>query len=70
LALNALLDGHVGAFRDIVLLNAAAALIVADRAKTLKDGAAIAAKAIDCGAARATLQRLIAITNETPAPHG
>lgn len=63
LALNALLDGHLGPYRDIVLLNAAAALLVAGRAKDLKDGAGIAARAIDGGKARITLDRLIAITN-------
>jgi anthranilate phosphoribosyltransferase len=66
LALNAVLDGHPGAFRDIVLYNAAAALLVADHAGDLKEGARIAAAAIDTGKARQTLDRLIAITNEPP----
>jgi anthranilate phosphoribosyltransferase len=66
-ALRGVLAGVPGPYRDIVLLNAAAALIVAGKAKTLKDGAAVAAKSIDSGAARATLDRLIAITNEKPA---
>jgi len=66
-ALRAVLDGAPGAYRDIVLLNAGAALIVAGKAATLKDGAAMAASAIASGAARATLDKLIAITN-TPAP--
>ena len=66
-ALRAVLDGEKGPYRDIVLLNAGAALIVAGKAETLKDGAALAAKAIDGGGARATLAKLIAITNEKPA---
>ncbi len=66
LALNALLDGHPGAYRDIVLFNAAGALIVAGKAKELKEGVALAAAAIDNGKARAVLQHLIAVTNERP----
>ncbi len=50
-ALRALLGGAVSPYRDTVLLNAAAALIVAGRAQDMKDGAAQAAKAIDSGAA-------------------
>jgi len=61
-AVNALLDGHPGPYRDIVLLNAAAALIVAGRATNLKDGVRLGAAAIDSGLARKTLERLIAIT--------
>ena len=63
-ALRSVLDGTAGAYRDIVVYNAAAALVVADKADTLKDGAAQAAKALDDGAAGATLEKLIAITNE------
>lgn len=66
LALNALLDGHQGAYRDIVLLNAAATLIVADKAKDLKEGLAQGAAAIDDGKARAVLQNLIDVSNERP----
>jgi anthranilate phosphoribosyltransferase len=65
--LNALLDGKPGALRDIVLLNAAAALIVAGRAKDLREGVGLAAQSIDGGAARRALDRLIVITNEKPA---
>ena len=57
-ALVALLDGAPGAYRDIVLLNAAAALIVAGRVNSLPDGAAMAARSIDSGAARTVLHRL------------
>ncbi len=59
----AMLDGAPGPIRDIVLLNTAAALIVAGRADNLKEGAAVAAEAIDSGAARATLDKLVVITN-------
>ncbi|MCH8002037.1 MAG: anthranilate phosphoribosyltransferase [Proteobacteria bacterium] len=67
-AMRAMLDGEPGAFRDIVLLASAAALIVAGKATDLKDGAAMAAEAVDGGKARATLARLVAISNEPPAP--
>lgn len=51
-ALRALLRGEKSAYRDAVLLNAAAALVIADKATDLKDGVTIAAEAIDSGAAR------------------
>jgi anthranilate phosphoribosyltransferase len=57
-ALSALLDGAAGAYRDTVLLNAAAALIVAGRTRALRDGVAQAAGALDRGAARAALETL------------
>ncbi len=66
-AIRDLLDGATGPLRDVVLLNAAGALIVADKVTSLREGATLAAKAIDSGAARATLARLVAITN-TAAP--
>jgi anthranilate phosphoribosyltransferase len=47
----------------VALLNAAAALIVAGRAKTLKEGVAMAAESVDSGAAAARLKHLIAISN-------
>lgn len=62
-ALRALLDGQTGAYRDIVLLNAAAALIIADRAETLTDGAALAAQVIDDGHAAQALADLVRATN-------
>jgi anthranilate phosphoribosyltransferase len=61
--LRALLDGQQDAYRDIVLFNAAAALIVAGRADTLKLGVDLAAREIDSGRARATLDQLIAVSN-------
>ncbi|GEO81639.1 anthranilate phosphoribosyltransferase [Pararhodospirillum oryzae] len=62
-ALRAVLDGQPGPYRDIVLLNAAAALVVAGRAEAIPDGVTQAAGAIDSGAARSTLERLILLTN-------
>ncbi len=58
-----LLGGAPGALRDIVLLNSAAALVVADRAEDLRAGIVTAAGAIDSGAARQVLDRLVAMTN-------
>jgi anthranilate phosphoribosyltransferase len=52
------LEGGDGATRDIVLLNAGAALFVAGRAATVADGIRAAAAAVDSGAARATLERM------------
>jgi anthranilate phosphoribosyltransferase len=66
LAIHALFDGAPGAYRDIVLLNAAASLIVADVVSDLRSGAAMAAEMIDSGKARETLERLVAISNGTP----
>ena len=63
LALRALLDGASGAYRDIVLLNAAAALVVADRAADLAEGAAQAAAVIDDGRAAKALADLVEATN-------
>nr|WP_209282606.1 anthranilate phosphoribosyltransferase [Brevundimonas alba] len=62
-ALRALLDGAAGAYRDIVLLNAAAALVVGDRAGDLAEGAALAAAVIDDGRASASLAALVEATN-------
>ncbi len=59
-ALRALLSGAPGAYRDAVLLNAAAALLVAGRCATLIDGAGIAAEAIDSGRALRLLDAWIA----------
>lgn len=56
-ALRLLLKGHRSAYRDIVLLNAAGALMVADRASGWRDGADQAAEAIDSGAAADLLAR-------------
>ncbi len=63
-ALLALLRGGRGAYRDTVLLNAAAALVVARLVDTLPQGVALAAKAIDEGTALAVLERLKSVSGE------
>ncbi|WP_372707275.1 anthranilate phosphoribosyltransferase [Brevundimonas sp.] len=62
-ALSAMLAGERGAYRDIVLLNAAAALVVADRASDLAEGARLAAAVIDDGSAAKALADLVEATN-------
>jgi anthranilate phosphoribosyltransferase len=62
-ALRAVLNGATGPYRDIVLFNAAAALIVADQVSDLKVGVERATTVIDSGAAETTLDRLIALTS-------
>jgi anthranilate phosphoribosyltransferase len=62
-ALRDLLAGEAGPYRDIVLLNAAAAFLVADRVETLREGADLARDAIDSGAAASALESLITVTN-------
>jgi anthranilate phosphoribosyltransferase len=66
-ALLDVLKGKPGPFRDVAILNAAAALIVAGKAKDLKEGAALAAKSIDSGEAEGRLDRLIAVSNAVEA---
>ncbi|MFN6951815.1 MAG: anthranilate phosphoribosyltransferase [Albidovulum sp.] len=61
-ALRALLDGAPGAYRDAVLLNAAAALVVAGKAANLKDGVALARESIDSGRAKAKVAALVQAT--------
>lgn len=60
--IHALLDGENGPYRDVVLLNAAASLMVADKCTSLREGIDIAAEAIDSGKAKETLGKLIKIT--------
>jgi anthranilate phosphoribosyltransferase len=62
-ALRELLAGKPGPYRDIVLLNAAAAFLIADRAETLRDGVELAAAVIDDGRAAHALDRLVTVTN-------
>ncbi|HTH03989.1 MAG TPA: anthranilate phosphoribosyltransferase [Vicinamibacterales bacterium] len=59
-----LLAGERGATRDIVLLNAAASLLIAERAGTIREGIAAAAEALDGGRAAAILEKLVAVSNE------
>jgi anthranilate phosphoribosyltransferase len=62
-AFRALLDRAPGAYRDAVLLNAAAALVIAGRAADLREGADRAAESIDSGAARGKVELLARLTS-------
>lgn len=62
-AIRDVLAGKTGAFRDIVLLNTAAALIVGGKVGSLPEGVALAARSIDGGAAATALDRLVEVTN-------
>jgi len=62
-ALLDVLKGKASAFRDIAILNASAALVVAGKAKDLKSAAGLARKSIDGGEAEGRLDRLIAVSN-------
>jgi len=66
-ALLDVLKGKLGPFRDVSVINAAAALIVAGKAKDLKQGATLATKSIDSGEAEGRLDRLIAVSNAVEA---
>jgi anthranilate phosphoribosyltransferase len=63
-ALLSVLDGEKGPRRDIVLLNAAAALVVAEKADDLRAGIELAAKSIDSGAAMNALETFRSVTQE------
>jgi anthranilate phosphoribosyltransferase len=62
--IRAVLGGQEGAFRNIVLLNAAAALLVAGKAKTLREGVALAVQSIDSGKARGVLEALVKLSRD------
>lgn len=62
-ALLSVLNGNLGAYRDIVLLNSGAALVIAGKAVDIKDGIAQAAQSIDSGAALQVLNKVIAVSN-------
>jgi anthranilate phosphoribosyltransferase len=61
--IRAVLGGSQGSFRDIVLLNAGAALLVAGKAETLREGVALAAESIDNGKAKSVLEALIKLSH-------
>ena len=63
-ALRDLLGGEPGPYRDIVVLNTAAALVVGGKAASLADGVAKAQSSVDTGAAARALDKLVAVTNE------
>lgn len=62
--IRAVLQGNQGPLRDIVLLNAAAALLVSSKAKTLRDGVALAAESIDSGKAMKVLEALVRLSHD------
>jgi len=62
-ALRRVLEGEAGAYRDTVLLNAGAALVVAGLARDLAEGVALAVESIDTNKARERLDRLVAVSN-------
>ena len=62
-ALRAVLEGELGAFRDVVIMNAGAALMVAGKAALTQDGAKLARESIDSGRALRALERLIKVSN-------
>src|SRR3990170_3761423 len=62
--IRAVLGGNQGPFRDIVLLNAAAALLVAGRAKTLREGVMLAAESVDSGKAKGVLEALVKLSHD------
>jgi anthranilate phosphoribosyltransferase len=62
-AIKRLLDGEDGPFRDIVLLNAGAALVVAGKAQSIADGVRLAEASLDSGAALSRLERLIEVSH-------
>jgi anthranilate phosphoribosyltransferase len=66
-ALQRVLDGEKSPYRDIAILNSAASLVVAGKVGNLREGAEVVTRTLDSGAARATLARLVAISNaDTP----
>jgi anthranilate phosphoribosyltransferase len=62
--IRAVLQGNSGPFRDIVLLNAAGALLVAGKAQSLREGVAVAEQSIESGKAMAVLEALIRLSND------
>ncbi len=62
-ALKGVLENKDSAYRDVALMNAAAALVVARAANDIKEGAALARKALESGAAKARLEKLVAVSH-------
>ena len=65
-ALRRVLEGERNAYRDIAVLNAGGALIVAGKAETLKDAVALASESIESGRALAALEKLVEVSNRKP----
>ncbi|MDP6172972.1 MAG: anthranilate phosphoribosyltransferase, partial [Rhodospirillales bacterium] len=66
-AIHAMLAGEANAFLDVVLYNAAGALLIAGRADNLKDGVDLARSSVEEGKASAALEKMIEITHSNPA---
>jgi anthranilate phosphoribosyltransferase len=66
--IRAILGGEPGPRRDIVLMNAAAALVAGGKARDLKDGVGVAAQSIDSGKARGKLDALVALSRRLSGP--
>jgi anthranilate phosphoribosyltransferase len=64
-AIRSLFEGAKGSYRDIVLLNSAAALVIAERASDMPSALALAADALDSGKAKRILSELVRITNSS-----
>jgi anthranilate phosphoribosyltransferase len=62
--IRAMLQGNQGPLRDIALLNAGAALLVAGKAQSLREGVALAAESIDTGRAKSVLEALVALSHD------
>ncbi|MGI0525956.1 anthranilate phosphoribosyltransferase [Rhizobium giardinii] len=62
-ALKGVLEGDATPYRDIALANAAASLVIAGRAADLREGMDLARQSLTSGAAKATLERLIRVSN-------
>ena len=68
-ALRRVLEGETNAYRDIAMLNAAGALVIAGKAEDLREGVALADRSIDSGAALAALEALVSVSRaHAPAP--
>ncbi|MFH1554866.1 MAG: anthranilate phosphoribosyltransferase [Pseudomonadota bacterium] len=68
IALRAVLDGEAGAYRDVAVMNAAAALLIAGRAADLTEGVAMAQTSLDTGSARARLEQLVMVSEKVAPP--
>jgi len=63
-ALREVLGGAKNAYRDIALANAAASLVIAGKAETIRDGMTLATESLDSGATASALDKLIAVSND------
>jgi anthranilate phosphoribosyltransferase len=64
-ALRAVLEGQKSAYRDIAVYNSAAALVIGGKVKSMVEGVALATQALDTGHAKATLAKLVEVSNRS-----